>query len=97
MLLILGSCVSEIDAIGGRHDATAKAVGIFFFHLFLIFPCLTAVYVFLQLKLEKHYSSSARVERTNGTHEDCARKETSRIFGPLSRFSGADRIRKKNQ
>lgn len=58
LLLILGSCVYRIDSTGGSHNTNQRMAAIFFFHVFLIFPCLFGLYVYGQLKLEKYMQGS---------------------------------------
>ncbi len=83
-LLILGSCVSKIDGVGGGHDSNQKAVMIFFFHLFLIVPCLFGLFVYAQLKLERFFLSKATIEQMDQAHMEHARAEMKGILGPLS-------------
>ena len=81
-IVVLGSCVSKIDDVGGGHDANRKMAGIFFFHLFLLVPCLFGLFVFLQLKLEQYFLSKDTIDDLNAAHMKYARKEA----GSLSEF-----------
>ena len=60
VLVILGSCVYRIDSAGGGHNANRKMATIFFFHLFLIVPCLFGLFVYAQVKLEKYFLNRDR-------------------------------------
>ncbi len=66
---ILGSCVAEIDSLGGGRDTNQKMAGIFFYHLILIVPCLFGLYAYLRIKLDDHFAKSkTRVgDKTNKT------------------------------
>ncbi len=57
-LAVLGSCVAQIDAVGGALDSNRQMAGIFFFHLFLIVPCLVGIYIYLQVKLERYFANN---------------------------------------
>lgn len=91
-LVILGSCVGRIDGVGGGHNSNQRAVAIFFFHLFLIVPCLFGLFVYAQLRLERHFLSKAAIDRMDQAHMKYARNEIKGVLGPLysifSRKSG---------
>ncbi len=82
-IAVLGSCVTDINDVGGGYDANQKIAGIFFFHLFLIVPCLFGLFVFLRLKLEKYLLSKDTIESMNEAHMIYAEKEAARVLGPL--------------
>ncbi len=82
-IAILGSCVVEIDDVGGRYDANQKIAGIFFFHLFLIVPCLFGVFVYLRIKLEKILLRKETIDSLNQTHMVYAKREAARGLGPF--------------
>lgn len=65
LLMILGSCVYRIDSLGGHLDTNQRMAAIFFFHTFLIFPCLFGLFVYGQLKLEKYIQNSKGREAKN--------------------------------
>ena len=84
VLAVLGSCVMEIDGVGAGHDSNRKMAGIFFFHVFLIVPCLFGLFVFLQLKLEKHFLSKDTIDELNAAHMKYAKNETRQFLGRFS-------------
>ncbi len=86
-LAVLGSCVIETNDVGGGRDANRKIAGIFFFHLFLIVPCLFGLLVFLQLKLEKYFLAKDTIEELNAAHMKYSKKEMTRLLGRFSPFS----------
>lgn len=94
-LAILGSCVSEIDSIGGGHDSNRKMAGVFFFHLFLIIPCLFALYVFLQIRLEKLCLSETEIQKRNDAHIQGLTDNAGNRLGSLSSMAAA--LLKKNK
>lgn len=97
-LAILGSCVSKIDALGGGHDTNQKMAGIFFFHLFLLVPCLFGLFVYLQIKLERYVLDSNEIDRMNEVHMQYARKELKSVLGPLySRFKASFENKEKKK
>ena len=83
-LAVVASCVTEIDDVGGGFNTNRKMAGIFFFHLFLIVPCLFGLFVYLQVKLEKVFLSKETIEELNATHMKYAKNEVKRLFGRLS-------------
>lgn len=92
IVAILGSCVGRIDGVGGGHDSNQKMVVIFFFHLFLIVPCLFGLFVYVQLRLERYFLSEDAIDQMDQAHMKYARNEAKSKLGPLfslfSRNSG---------
>ena len=83
MLFILGSCVVEINDVGGGHRSAQKAGGIFFFHLLFVFPCLVGLFIYLQLFLERRFLSKETIDHMNVAQKKYARAELKRKLGPL--------------
>lgn len=54
-IIMLGSCVYKIDALGGQINANQKAAGIFFTYLLFVFPALLGLKIFMDVKLEKKF------------------------------------------
>lgn len=81
-LITLGSCVRDIDSIGGGFDANQRAVQTFFFYLLIVLPCLAALYIYLSLKLEKHYLSQEVRNKQDEAFKKYSKSELKRILGP---------------
>lgn len=87
-LFILGSCAKDFNDVGGGTNANQKAVHIFFFNLFLIFPCLFAAYVYAQVKLEKFLLSKEEIAAENNAFQNTVQETLKSDAGLLSKGVG---------
>jgi len=87
-LFILGSCTKDFNNAGGGTDANQKGVYIFFFNLFLIFPCLFAAYVYVQVKLEKFLLSKEDIAVENDAFQNTVQETLKSDTGLLSKGVG---------
>ena len=82
LIPILVSCVSEINDVGGGHDSNQEMAVIFFFHLFLVVPCLLGLFVFLRVKLEKYFLSKETIESPEQNSWGLRKARSLESFGP---------------
>ena len=70
ILFILGSCVKDINNIGGKLNGTQEAIGIFLWSIFLI-VALIIFHALILVRFEKATLSKEEIEKRN---EDFKRK-----------------------
>jgi len=96
LLVMLVSCVNDINDIGGGFDANQQIAGTFFLYLLVWLPCIAIAYGFLMLKLEKYFLSKEELNTLNVATQNSAMKELEKVFasyhGTIGKF-----LKRKNK
>lgn len=87
ILLIIASCTKEVDSVTG-YQRNQKVANVIFLHIFLFFPCLFSLVVYMQLKLEKKYVSQETLKKRDDLMKRQARKSLRNKYGILSQILG---------
>ena len=81
-LALLGSCVKEVNDVGGKYNAVQEVLQICIGYLFSFFVFFFAL-IWLQFRLEKYFLTKDEIKDRNRAHMRFATRRMKRSLGSL--------------